>query len=126
MAFDKAKLMPARVVGGGHIQVLGTMELEFNLRETDTEYWHTFKETFHLIDGPRTCILGMTFHSPNCCIADVGSGQASYALSGGGQFSTPISSCVPSTESNATHRHRNTGCAPTIRNIACDRPTLIA
>ena len=57
--------------------------------------WHTVAETFNVIDGPTTFILGNTFHRPHRLKLDLAAELASYELEGGVTVITPVSVHAP-------------------------------
>ena len=87
--------VPARVAGGGYIAIVGIATIEFCLQDTHSGEWQVFKERFHLVEGSKTCILGMTFHAQRDLQLDLNSGQATYSLDNGAQFSTEIDIYAP-------------------------------
>ena len=67
----QAVVRQATVVGGGTIMMLGTAEVEFQLFDEVKQSWSSFKETFCLVEGSPTYILGMTFQAKqhaNICL----------------------------------------------------------
>ena len=86
----ESKVVQARVVGGGHVQCHGKAEVEFLLYDEQTGHHRPFKEVFHLIEGPPTCILGNTFHEPYGCIVNLEEGFAAYRVPEGEYFTTPV------------------------------------
>ena len=54
--YSHARVMPARVVGGGSVAVVGKAKVEIQIQSVVTGEWSSFRETFYLIDGPSTCI----------------------------------------------------------------------
>ncbi|RPG35591.1 MAG: hypothetical protein CBB72_005435, partial [Muricauda sp. TMED12] len=92
--YSHARVMPARVVGGGSVAVVGKAKVEIQIQSVVTGEWSSFRETFYLIDGPSTCILGNTFHKPHGCLVDVDKELASYALRNGRRVVTSITTGV--------------------------------
>ena len=89
--YKAAKAVPARVVGGGCVMAVGECTIEFQLQCEETGRWHSFEETFMMIDGARTFILGNTFSSRYGVKADLESEMASLLLKDGRRFSTALS-----------------------------------
>ena len=94
--YRSATVVPARVAGGGYISIVGTATVEFCLRDAHTGEWRPFKEQFHLVEGSKTCILGVTFHKPRGLLLDLEQRDvASYLLDDGTRFTTEVDVCAP-------------------------------
>ncbi|MDC0525355.1 DNA cytosine methyltransferase [bacterium] len=93
--WKRAKVKAARVVGGGVINVVGRVTIELQMQDLSDGCWHTVAETFNVIDGPTTFILGNTFHRPHRLKLDLAAELASYELEGGVTVITPVSVHAP-------------------------------
>ena len=93
--YGHAVVVPARVAGGGYISIVGIATIEFCLRDSNTSEWRTFKERFHLVEGSKTCILGMTFHAGRRLKLGLEEGRACYALDDGSAFETDVDIYAP-------------------------------
>jgi hypothetical protein len=89
--YGHAEVVPARVAGGGYISIVGIATIEFCVRDSVSGEWQPFKERFHLVEGTKTCILGMTFHQPRGLRLDLdNAGLASYVLDNGSRLTTEV------------------------------------
>jgi len=89
--WKRAKVKQARVVGGGVINVVGRLSLELLMQDENTRVWHAVRETFNVIEGSPTFILGNTFHKPYRLDLDLHCELASYELRDGTVFTTGVS-----------------------------------
>ena len=96
--YKDSRVVPARVAGGGYISIIGVAIVEFCLQDSQTLEWRPFKERFHIVEGSKTCILGMTFHAArnlNLNLSAQYSPSAHYTLDDGSQFETDVDIYMP-------------------------------
>ena len=95
MWHKRARIRNARVVGGGVINVYGTISIEVVLKDKHTGDWYTARENMNVIDGDETFIFGNTFHFPHQLQLSAAADEATYTFADGSSVCTAISAYAP-------------------------------
>ena len=91
----RPRIRNARVVGGGVINVYGTISIEVVMKDMYTGEWYTARENMNVIDGDNTFIFGNTFHFPHQLQLSAADSEAMYTFADGSSVRTSISAYAP-------------------------------